>query len=153
MKMAPHKKLAHPSPVERFNEPIVVFLTACSHDRSAHFNNESAHAALLSAWERAVQWHVAEYVMMPDHIHLFCVPGVSQPESVKDWSSYWKRLAGQVDPSLRAVWQADVWDRQIRTREQLDEKRSYVRMNPVRAGLCVTPEGWGYRGILRDIRW
>jgi putative transposase len=148
-----HKRLAHPSHVARANKPTVIFLTACSNDRQAHYDSPTACEVLLSAWERALQWRVAEYVIMPDHIHLFCVPGVHAPEPVTRWSRYWKRLAGVSMPELKGSWQRDVWDRQIRSLADLDEKRSYVRMNPVRAGLCRSPDDWPYKGVLREILW
>jgi REP element-mobilizing transposase RayT len=151
--MEQHKRLAHPIPVTRFNEPTVIFLTACSSDRKARYNNEMASEALISAWEKALQWRVAEYMIMPDHIHLFCVPGVHDPEPITRWSRYWKRLAGETMSELKGTWQRDVWDRQFRSLSDLDEKRNYVRMNPVRAGLCGSPEDWPYKGVLRDIIW
>jgi REP element-mobilizing transposase RayT len=147
------RRLAHPPPVGRFNEPVVLFVTACALDRGSHFDNERAHAVLSESWESARQWRVAEYLIMPDHVHLFCVPGVYHPEPIRRWSRYWKRLAGGANASLKSVWQDDIWDRQFRTREQLEEKRHYVRMNPVRAGLCATVEDWPYRAVLRDIVW
>jgi len=128
-------------------------VTVCARDRCSHYDNEQAHAALLYAWQNATQWRVAEYMIMPDHIHLFCVPGVLRPESIRKWARYWKRLAGQKESTLKGLWQDDTWDRQFRTREQLDEKRSYVRLNPVRAGLCADVEEWPYRGVLRPIDW
>jgi putative transposase len=148
-----YKHLAHPSPVERFNQPTVIFLTVCARVRTPLYDKARAHEALLHAWENAHQWHVAEYVIMPDHLHLFCVPGVLQPEPIRNWTRYWKRLAGIRCRALKSSWQDDVFDRQLRTREQLEEKRHYVRMNPVRAELCDAPDDWPFRGVLREILW
>lgn len=147
------KRLAHPKPIEHFNGPLVLFITVCALDRKPHYGNDVTHAALRYAWDNATQWRVAEYMIMPDHIHLFCIPGVIHPEPVRKWSRYWKRLAGNADPTLKSTWQDDIWDHQFRTREQLEEKRHYVRMNPVRAGLCATPDEWPYHKVLRDILW
>src|SRR5256885_6005252 len=33
-----------------------------------------AVAAILNAWKTADHWLVGRYVIMPDHIHLFCAP-------------------------------------------------------------------------------
>ena len=128
-------------------------IAACARDRQPRYNNDLAHQALLAAWRQAVQWRVAEYMIMPDHIHLFCVPGIHAPEPVRKWSRYWKRLAGNKAPALRASWQDDLFDRQFRTREQFEEKRHYVRLNPVRAGLCTSPDEWQYQGVLSAVVW
>jgi hypothetical protein len=33
---------------------------------------------------------VGQYVIMPDHIHLFCSPGRLPVPSLKQWVEYWK---------------------------------------------------------------
>jgi len=147
------KSPAHPPPRERCNTPIVIHVTVCACERRAIFNNAAAHAALLAAWNDATQWHVAEYVIMPDHIHLFCIPGVLTPEPLKSWVGFWKRLAGQNDPALKGVWQRQMWDTQIRDQDHYTEKVSYMRMNPVRRELVATPEAWPYAAKLRPIIW
>jgi len=144
---------AHPAPVERFNEHVVVFCTACIKDRGAALNNDAAVQAVCLAWQEACQWRVGEFLCMPDHVHLFCVPGVPHPESVKRWCRYWKRLAGQHLPALKGRWQMDVWDTQMRDADHYTEKLSYMRQNPVRKELTTHWEEWPYRGVLHVVRW
>ena len=96
---------------------------------------------------------MGDYLVMPDHIHLFVAPGVMHPENVKMWASYWKRLAGDELNSLRGVFQRDCWDTQMRSRDHYDEKLSYMRENPVRAGLVDRSEDWPYQGCLNRMRW
>jgi len=31
-------------------------------------------AVILDAWQLAKSWSVGRYIVMPDHLHLFCVP-------------------------------------------------------------------------------
>jgi putative transposase len=61
----------HPPVRERFNEPIIVFLTVCSKDRKPIFAHADSTAVLLSAWRQAKTWTVGRYVVMPDHLHSF----------------------------------------------------------------------------------
>ena len=68
--------------VERHNEPIIVFLTICSKDRKQILAAADVVAVLESAWATAKSWLVGRYVIMPDHIHLFCAPGTIPPESL-----------------------------------------------------------------------
>ena len=144
---------AHHPPLERFNEPTVLFCTACILDRSALLDNDLAVQTLLQAWEQARQWHVGEYLCMPDHLHFFCIPGVPHPENVQRRSRYWKRLAGQLQPALKGQWQPDVRDTQMRDSIHYEEKLSYVRQNPVRKGLVARWEDWPFRGINHVIQW
>jgi putative transposase len=90
---------------------------------------------------------------MPDHVHFFCVPGVPNPESVKQWCRYWKRLADQCHPPLKGLWQMDIWDTQMRDANHYTEKLSYMRQNPVRRGLDSEWEKWPYKGVIYPIRW
>jgi putative transposase len=144
---------AHHAPVERFNEPVVVFCTVCIMSRSSLLDNAAAVEALHLAWRDATQWQVGEFLCMPDHLHLFCVPGVPHPENVKTWCRYWKRLASQHHPALKGQWQMDVWDTQMRDADHYTEKLSYMRQNPVRKGWVRHWEEWPHRGVLRAIRW
>jgi putative transposase len=56
------------------DSPNIVFLTVCTKDRAAWLASDAAHAALLEAWREADAWWVGRYVLMPEHLHLFCAP-------------------------------------------------------------------------------
>ncbi len=194
----------HLAPVEKRNESVVVEVTVCTAGRAACLANQPLHRLLRRAWEAALHWRTGDYVIMPDHVHLFCSPGEWPPPSLKRWVAFWKSnvtraiggfgpLAGPwrqivadgrgtverapppeelggprstaaesgdsegVDLLRRQVahagdlWQRDFWDTQMRDRATYDEKLSYVRMNPVRAGLAPEPVVWPYRGRVFDI--
>jgi putative transposase len=144
---------AHHSPVEYSNRQIVIFLTVCSCQRRKILADERVHTALLDAWRGSRQWHAGRYVIMPDHIHLFCSPAVREAESVAKWTSYWKQRVSRALPDLAPLWQRDCWDTQLRGHERYSEKWAYVRNNPVRAGLVETPEEWRFQGELYSLRW
>ena len=76
----------------RHNEPVIIFLTVCSKNRRPILANASMHALLVKAWSLSRQWIVGRYIMMPDHVHLFCSPTDPEEENVKDWAAYWKSL-------------------------------------------------------------
>ena len=147
------KHPAHPSPVERHNEPIVLFVTLWVKDASISLAADAVHVALREAWSRASEWHVCSYLIMPDHIHLFCVPGVLQPVGIKWWNKFWKGQFRRIMNLDRTVWQQDGWDTQMRDYAHYVEKRAYVRQNPVRKGLVANSEEWPFMGELRPIRW
>jgi len=68
------KHLAHPAIIERHNEPVIIYLTVCSKDRKSIFAFTDSAAVIVDAWQKASLWLVGRYVIMPDHIHLFCAP-------------------------------------------------------------------------------
>ena len=144
---------AHPPPVERFDRPTVLFVTASLRDRTLRLDTSRTHRELLGAWTEADAWRVGWYMIMPDHVHLFCVPGSLPPVSVKMWSKYWK---GQFRRRLaldRSVWLRDCWDTQMRDYDHYVEKRAYVARNPVRKELVESEQDWPYQGEIHTIVW
>lgn len=84
---------SHPAPVVRFNESVIVQVNVCTKDRRPVLACEAVHRLCREIWQAADFWHVGQYVIMPDHIHLFCSPGRQPMPSLKQWVEYWK---GQV---------------------------------------------------------
>src|SRR5438270_10267317 len=48
------------------------FATICSRKRRSHLANDSVHNALVESWRVATAWLIGFYLVMPDHLHLFC---------------------------------------------------------------------------------
>ena len=82
-------------------------------------------------------WHCRLCLLMPDHLHAIIAfprePGMAT--TVKNWKKF---VAGKhgVD------WQRDFFDHRLRDHHELEEKTSYILMNPVRKGLCERAEDW-----------
>ncbi|VGO14908.1 Cobyric acid synthase [Pontiella desulfatans] len=173
----PHRKHpAHFPPTERFNTPTIILVTVCSQNRQPILNNDAMHERLLAAWEKADAWRIGKYVVMPDHIHLFCSPA-ARDVSLKTWVQYWKSMVSRAElghgsiaderpggtgpstgqggtcPSISRVFQRDFWDTQLRQSESYSEKWAYVRNNPVRAELVEASEDWPYQGELHSLIW
>jgi REP element-mobilizing transposase RayT len=80
-------------------------------------------------------WRCLLCLLMPDHLHAIIAfprdPGMET--TVKNWKEF---VAGKhgVD------WQCDFFDHCLRDHHELNEKTSYVLMNPVRKGLCERAE-------------
>ena len=133
------------------NRSNIIFVTVCTRDRHPFLANPGMHARLKTFWGRANYWMVGRYVIMPDHIHLFCSPAVQPSEPLRTWMPYWKRQVSQSRSS--GVWQKNYWDTQLRQHESYSAKWEYVRHNPVRAGLVRHPDDWPYQGELNVLRW
>jgi putative transposase len=148
-----HKHPAHPPPVRRHNEPVIVHVTVAVFGKRRILANDHVHEVLAQVWHQATHWLTGYYLVMPDHVHLFCGPGVDTPLSIRRWAGYWKRLAGEVEPALKRQFQEDCWDTQTRSQEHYLRKLEYVRSNPVRWGLVRTPEEWPFQGNLHPLPW
>jgi putative transposase len=141
--------------VERHNISIIIFVTVCTKDRKRILATDSAHHLLRDAWATRPSWLVGRYVIMPDHIHLFCAPAVLPAQPLAKWISFWK---SQVARSWSCatelpLWQRHFWDTQLRRGESYDAKWQYVLENPVRAGLARESQDWPYQGEPNPLLW
>jgi putative transposase len=149
------KHPTHATIRDRFNTATIIFLTVCTKNRRSILANEAAHFALKSAWQIQPTWSVGRYVVMPDHIHLFCSPRTLPAEPLSPWVKFWKSKACQLWPFAKGggIWQRDFWDTQLRRGENYDQKWHYVLQNPVRAGLIKDVENWPYQGEIERLEW
>ena len=95
--------------------------------------------------DRRIALHTG--IVMPDHVHMLLTP-LSRPDG---WShSLPTILQGIKGSSARAindafgmtgpVWQGESFDHELRRDEDLRRLGEYIAQNPVRKGLCTTPE-------------
>lgn len=146
------------SHLDSFARHPLVFLTVCTARHTPVLNHATAHAILHQLWlDARVRngWCVGRYVVMPDHVHLFAMPG-EKPMPLRQWITTWKSIsARKVVAALGTsapIWQRDYFDRYLRTRESYGEKWDYVCNNPVRAGLVSRVEDWPYQGVIYDLQ-
>jgi putative transposase len=97
---------------------------------------EAVMAAMRHNHEK-LAWHCRLCLLMPDHLHaILSFPSESGMETtIKNWKRY---VAGKHD----VEWQRDFFDHRLRDDQELEEKTSYILMNPVRKGLCKRVEEW-----------
>ena len=133
----------------------LIFLTVCTNGRKPILDKPDIHELLQAIWSAGTQWRVGRYVLMPDHLHLFCMPAVREPENVRDWVAYWKSRSSARWPRVgeQPIWQREAWDRQVRRGESYGAKWEYVRNNPVRAGLVACADDWPFQGELNRLAW
>jgi len=161
-------------------EPVF-FITTCTHQRQAILANEQVAKILVEEWHGALErhgWMVGRYVIMPDHVHFFCVPapvaeivnlgynnpvdGMGRPvyktlsafmQQWKQWTSKriireWRDGPSRLQSS---IWQAEFFDHLLRSHESYSQKWEYVRQNPVRAGLVKKFEDWSWQGEIYSL--
>jgi REP element-mobilizing transposase RayT len=132
--------------------PTIVFLTVCTHQRMPWLACRSVHAALVQVWKEADAWTVGGYLLMPDHVHMFCSPRTLE-FTLDAWVSHWKRKFSRLRLPGTGAWQRGFWDTRLRREENYGDKWEYVRQNPWRKGLASQDEPWPYQGILNELWW
>lgn len=134
------------------------FVTFNTSTRGRLLTHPEIHDAFrVFCWRGHEQHDVAvgRYVLMPDHVHLF----VAFPPTGITLSKWIQALRSVLGKELLRIgfqkphWQEGFFDHLLRSSESYSEKWEYVRMNPVRAGLCRNPEDWPYQGEIVRIEY
>jgi len=128
----------------------IYFVTACAQNRRNILATPAIHETFLRFGQEGPSrgaW-IGAYVIMPDHLHLF----VATDDEQIAISAWMKSLKNTISKMLRENgvapphWQKTFFDHLLRSSESYSEKWSYVRENPVRAGLVQKAEDWPYVG-------
>jgi putative transposase len=82
-------------------------------------------------------WHCRLCLLMPDHLH--AIIAFPREPGMKATVTNWKKF---VAVKFGVEWQRDFFDHRLRDHHELQEKTSYILMNPVRKGLCECMEDW-----------
>ena len=142
-------------------EPAIFFVTTCTRNRRAILASEQVATILIQEWQRACQryrWHIGRYVIMPNHVHLFCAPD-SDGASLSAFVGSWKRWSSRRNSELprtafaatAPIWQREFFDHLLRSEESYDQKWNYVRDNRVRAGLTQSASEWPWAGEMEQL--
>ena len=94
---------------------------------------------------------MSDYLLMPDHLHLFCAPRDLR-FTIERWIGYWKERFAKTHGKAGG-FQKGGFHHRLRDAESYAQKWRYVQENPVRAGLVMRPEAWPYQGRVHEIRW
>jgi hypothetical protein len=95
-------------------------------------------AAMRYNHERLV-WFCRLCLLMPDHLH--AILAFPRDSEMITSVSNWKHFVAAHQP---VQWQRDFFDHRLRNTNELQEKTSYILLNPVRKGLCERMEGWNW---------
>jgi putative transposase len=101
---------------------------------------------------RADAWLVGYYLLMPDHLHLFCAPR-DLHFTIEQWLAFWKREFSRKHLDQNWAWQRNGFHHRLRDPREYADKWRYVQENPVRKGLVGQPEDWPFQGTINTLRW
>jgi len=89
-------------------------------------------------------WRILHWTAMPSHLHVLYVGGrvgmKRLMEDLKRWTGH--QAAKILGRDGRRFWQDEWFDHWSRSADETDRIESYIRMNPVRAGLIDRWEDW-----------
>lgn len=92
------------------------------------------------------EWEMIEYVLMPNHVHLFfqlCEGRLMKTLiGFKRWTG--RQAAEHLDREGERFWQCEWFDHWSRSPDEDERIAEYIRRNPVKAGLVDTHEEWPY---------
>jgi len=91
------------------------------------------------------RYRLDAWVVMPNHVHvvLWPIPNHTVSEILKSWKQFTATRANRILNRVGTVfWQPESFDHWIRDDEEHDRCCRYVVHNPLKAGLCKTPEDW-----------
>lgn len=144
----------HPM-IDLDNRSNILLLTVCVKDRKPILCRPWLMGLLCEVWKPRDHWAAGRFVILPDHIHVFCSPMMCGRLSLERWVAAWKSFVSRnwQLPHERPLWQRSFWDRQIRSGEGYDDKWAYVRSNPVRHGLVRDSEEWPFQGEVHKLVW
>ena len=92
----------------------------------------------VEVYQRKGLWWMHLFLVMPDHVHFIAsFPDNEFTSVVKTWKGYHARHSG-------VSWQSGFFDHRLRNIDEVDEKASYIRQNPVRGGLVEDDMLWPY---------
>ncbi len=100
--------------------------------------------ALLHFDKTRYQLHA--WCIMPNHVHVLFTPlhGNSLSSILHSWKSFTAKKINKILLREGPFWQEEYFDRMIRDEKHFRNVVSYIEENPVKAGLCRTPEEWEY---------
>jgi putative transposase len=131
---------------ERVHNFGTYFITTQTWGRRSLFQADQLAQLLIATFYnyRAQQKYLLHaFLIMPNHLHLIFTPtGITLERAmqlIKGGYSHDVHASGR---SIE-IWQPGYTDHRIRGAED-EQHLDYVHLNPVRAGLCHTPENFPY---------
>lgn len=93
-----------------------------------------------------IKYDLKAWVIMPNHVHILIslYEKVHLPEVLHSIKSFSAKEANKVLNRTGQFWQKESFDRYIRDFRHFASVVKYIENNPVKAGLCQTPEKWEY---------
>jgi putative transposase len=124
------------------------FVSASAYQKMSLFQTERMAGLFLDVlyhYRKDGKYLLHEFVLMPNHFHLLVTPQEITLERalqlIKGGFSF--RAKKELNVSGE-IWQTSFHDRRVRDWEEYLGFRKYIHENPVKRGLCSSPEQYPY---------
>ena len=118
----------------------------------APFRNPKVAALILEAWTTLpalAGWRASCAVVMPNHVHFLLEAVDDTPLALRGTLRLFKgrtaRVANRILGRTGVFWQSDWFDRWTRDEAETARVTTYIRQNPVKAGLVRQWQDWPWR--------
>jgi putative DNA methylase len=92
------------------------------------------------------RYRLHAWCVMPNHVHVLAT--LLSPWSLSAILHSWKSFTGKrinAEVGRRGpLWWEEYFDRAIRDDAHFETAKSYIKANPVKAGLCALPDEWPF---------
>jgi putative transposase len=125
----------------------VYFITASTFQRKPLFHKKPLAKLFLEVlfqYRDKKNYLLHEFVLMPDHFHLLLSPTVTLERSLQLIKGGFSFRAKKDLEYTGEIWQPSYYDRRVRGVEDYLNFKNYIRLNPVKRGLALTPEEYLY---------
>jgi putative transposase len=107
----------------------------------------------LHAVDRQGLCSLHAYVVMPNHVHVLWTPQESLPLLIRRVKGTAARSANQILGRVgKPFWQAEYFDRVVRTDKEFSQIRCYIEWNPVTAALVANPEEFQWSSAFAGLK-
>ncbi|CAN5622321.1 hypothetical protein BH23GEM3_BH23GEM3_26970 [soil metagenome] len=92
------------------------------------------------------RYRLLEWCIVPNHVYVLVetLPGHALADVVQSWKSFSSKAANRILGWEGRFWMPDYHDRFVRDERHLAAVRTYIRGNPVKAGLCAQEAEWRF---------
>lgn len=107
-------------------------------------------AALL--FHNGAKYRLIAWVIMPNHVHVLFeqLEGEHLPDIMHSIKSFTAQKANKMLGRKGQFWMHESFDRYIRNSRHCAAVIKYIENNPVKAGLCDSPEEWRFSSAYRQ---
>lgn len=130
---------------QKANRALFVTFRSNSHDPFPPKARDAILQCCLKGKDYKFTLHAV--VVMPEHVHVLLTPlhdasgwPYGLPGILKSLKGSSARAVNQALVASGPVWQEESFDHVLRSEDSLEEKKEYIRQNPVRRGLVKRPE-------------
>ncbi|MGC4052068.1 MAG: transposase [Paludibaculum sp.] len=115
-----------------------------------HLRTPAIAKAVIAALQKGAveNFLLHAWVLMPNHVHLLITPKIDPAISLHDLKGSSAREANKrLGRKGQPFWQEESFDHLVRHPGEFRRIVTYIRENPVRAGLAGTPEAYPWSSI------